>query len=151
MVYINLHLVKTKTTCNYRSTAVRWQAPPVTIAEPLQMIAHHCTPKLPPVTRISPIRICATRLFPIRTSVTRLFLFRSPVTRMLSIRSSETQISTVLLPQSSNNSTSCIRPQRLYSPALRPSLLDRADTIQDSIRPSQLRTSIDRSRSQGLL
>src|SRR6266566_7421043 len=44
------------------------------------------------------------------------------------------------------NLTSYIRPQRLYNPALRPSLLDRTD----SIKPSQLRTSIDCSRSQGL-
>ncbi len=52
----------------------------------------------------------------------------------------------MLLPWSSNSSTSCIRPQRLYSPALRPPLLDRAD----SIRPSQFHTSTERSRSQGL-
>src|SRR6266699_6038122 len=55
-----------------------------------------------------------------------------------------------LLIFNSNSSTSYIRPQRLYKLALRPPLLDRADTIQDSIRPSQLRTSTDRSRSQGL-
>src|SRR6266699_78338 len=88
--------------------------PPVTIAEPLQMIVHHCTPKFATADMVSSIcntdipypYMCdtaisypyATRLFPIRTSVTRLFLFRSPVTRMLSTRSSETQISTVLLP-----------------------------------------------------
>ena len=54
-------------------------------------------------------------------------------------------------PRSSNSSsfslTSCIRPQRLYSPALRPSLLDRTDTIQDSIRHSHMHIV---SRSQGL-
>ena len=41
---------------------------------------------------------------------------------------------------------SCIRPQRLYKPALRPPLLDKAD----SIRLSQLNISIDCSRSQSL-
>src|SRR6266566_1997116 len=42
---------------------------------------------------------------------------------------------TQLLPQAyvqSSSSTSCIRLQRLYSPAFRPSLLDRAETIRFS-------------------
>ncbi len=119
-----------------------------------------------------PFSLCALLLKPLRLFVatccaylslqgyTVLYtVIRYPVFQLIrlfvSIRLTQLRIQAYALayaqPRSSNSSsfnlTSCIRPQRLYSPALRPSLLDRTDTIQDSIRHSHMYIV---SRSQGL-
>ena len=49
------HIIKTETTCNCRSTVVRWRTPLVTIVEPLQMIVHHRTSKFATVDMVSSI------------------------------------------------------------------------------------------------
>src|SRR6266566_2800312 len=117
---------------------------PGTIVEPLRTVAHHFPPKLPPFAMLATFAtfaVASRRFFPRRAYGLRTQLPQRPTRQ---------PTRSFLVASMLQQHLSCIRPQHLYKPALRPLLLDRADTIQDSIRHSQLRTSTDRSRSQGL-
>src|SRR6266566_7445474 len=113
--------VKTGTTCNGRSTVARRRAPPVTIAEPLRTAAHHFPPKLPPFAMLATFAtfaVASRNFFPRRAYGLRTQLPQRPTRQLTHL---------VLVASILQQHLSCIKPQHLYSPALRPPLLDRAE------------------------
>src|SRR6266566_2398651 len=113
---------------------------PGTIVEPLRTVAHHFPPKLPLfaiLATFATFAVASRRFFPRRAYGLRTQLPQRPTRQ---------PTCSFLVASMLQQHLSYIRPQRLYKPAFRPPFLDRGD----SIRPSQLRTSTDSSRSQGL-
>src|SRR6266699_4541089 len=90
-----------------------------TIAEPLRTIVHHFPPKLPPFAMLATFATFAVasrnfhprRAYGLRTQLPPRFT-RQPT-------------HLVLVASMLQQHLSCIRPQRLYKPALRPPLLDK--------------------------
>ena len=120
-----------ETTCNGRSTVARRRTPPVTIAEPLRTAAHHFSPKLPPLAMLATFATFAV--------ASRNFLQR----RAHGLRTPLQQLPTrqlthlVLVASMLQQHLSCIRPQRLYKPALRPSQLEHCRTLQRALQTIQ--------------
>ncbi len=119
--YYYIYHVKTGTTCNGRSTVARRRAPPVTIAGPLRTAAHHFPPKLPPYTMLTTFAtfaVASRNFFPKHVHGLRIPLRQRPTRQPTHL---------VLVASMLQQHLSCIRPQRLYKPALRPSQLDRSE------------------------
>src|SRR6266699_4600162 len=98
-----------------------------TAAELLRITAHRRTPRLPPIAMVAPFVSftvayswsCKRLLRPTRFPTLLFAIMHCCLFQLMR-----------LLIFSSNSSTSCIRPQRLYKLALRPPLLDRDRALQ---------------------
>ena len=131
--YKKAFIVKIGTTCYGRSTVARRRAPPVTIAEPLRTAAHHFSPKLPPLAMLATFAtfaVASRNFLPRRAHGLRTPLQQRPTRQLTHL---------VLVASMLQQHLSCIRPQRLYKPALRPSQLDRSEyckTLQNTTESS---------------
>ncbi len=108
-----------------------------TIAEPLRTIVHHFLLKLPPFAMLATFAtfaVASRNFYPRRVYGLRTRLPPRPTRQ---------PTRSFLVASMFQQHLSYIRPQRLYKPALRPPLLDRADSIRHSYMHIV-------SRSQGL-
>ena len=110
------------------------------IAEPLQMIVHHRTPKLPFIAMITTFAMFTVVYSSSCRRLLRLIrLFAVLYCRLLQPLSLYGFLCFYLLLcivaySNSNCYLSCIKPQRLYKPALRPSQLDRSELYRPDLR-----------------
>src|SRR6266699_237962 len=113
-----------------------------TAVEPLRIIAHRRTSRLPPIAMVAPFVSftvtyswsCRRLLRPIRFPTLLFAIMHCCLFQLIR-----------LLIFSSNSSISCIRPQRLYKPAFRPPLLEQTEHCRQTIQ-----SHLHCSRSQGL-